>query len=120
MQAAARLAGLPDELFKPYQREALERPLDEYEEAMTYSLDFLSRVTIWEISTRRLAMPKKQRRCIKAAIEIDDLFYPAKANLAMLYNAQGRNEEAEKLLREIVEDYPGTIRFGLFAGALAR
>ena len=34
------------------------------------------------------------------AIEIDDQFYPAKVNLALLYNRQGDNQAAEKLLKE--------------------
>lgn len=31
---------------------------------------------------------------------------PAKVNLAVLLNRQGRNDEAERLLREVVEAYP--------------
>ena len=40
------------------------------------------------------------------ALEIDDHFLPARFNLAMLYNALGRNREAEKLLREVVRLQP--------------
>jgi Tfp pilus assembly protein PilF len=40
------------------------------------------------------------------SIAIDDRFYPAKVNLAILYNRQGKNREAEKLLREVVEREP--------------
>lgn len=40
------------------------------------------------------------------AVEIDSEFYPAKVNLAMLYNRQGQNEKAEKLLREVVLEHP--------------
>jgi Flp pilus assembly protein TadD len=39
-------------------------------------------------------------------VSIDDLFYPAKANLAVLLNARGENEEAEALLRSILQAYP--------------
>ena len=42
----------------------------------------------------------------RRAIALDDLFIPAKMNLAVLYNSQGRNEEAEVVLRGVLEDYP--------------
>jgi tetratricopeptide (TPR) repeat protein len=42
----------------------------------------------------------------RTAIEIDDLFYPAKMNLAVLLNSMNRNAEADTLLREILHDYP--------------
>ena len=42
----------------------------------------------------------------KAAIKIDDLFYPAKINLAMIYNQQGDNENAELLFRDVISTNP--------------
>ena len=106
MRAAVRLAGLPGDLFKPYQREALEKTIADYVSTMEYSLDFsFAGHNLGNLYTA-LGDPKKAERYYKAAIEIDDLFYPAKANLAVLYNAQGRNEEAEQLLREILAAYP--------------
>jgi tetratricopeptide (TPR) repeat protein len=106
MQAAVRLAGLPDEFFKQYQREALEETLVEYEKAMEYSLDFSFAGHNLGNLYVALGDPEKAERYYKTAIEIDGLFYPAKANLAVLYNAQGRNQEAERLLTEIVTAYP--------------
>jgi tetratricopeptide (TPR) repeat protein len=106
MAAAARLAGLPEGLFKPYQLEALAEALDEYEKAMAYSLDFAyAGHNLGNLYTR-MGDPALAEKYYKTALEIDDLFYPAKANLAVLYNAQGRNEEAERLLREILDAYP--------------
>jgi tetratricopeptide (TPR) repeat protein len=106
LRAAARLAGAPVDLFKPYQREALEKTIADYVSAMEYSLDFsFAGHNLGNLYTA-LGDPEKAERYYKTAIEIDDLFYPAKANLAMLYNAQGRNEEAERLLREILTAYP--------------
>ncbi len=40
MQAAVQLADAPEQLLKPYQREALRETLAEYRQAMEYSLDF--------------------------------------------------------------------------------
>jgi tetratricopeptide (TPR) repeat protein len=100
MQAAVRLADAPSELLKPYQREARREALAEYETAMEYSLDFA-------FAGHNLGGdPQKAEDFYRAAIEIDDLFFPAKANLAVLLNAEGRNDEAEALLRSILESYP--------------
>ncbi|MGD8285085.1 MAG: tetratricopeptide repeat protein, partial [Desulfobacterales bacterium] len=41
-----------------------------------------------------------------AAIQIDRDFYPAKVNLAMLYNQMGQNSKAERLLRQVVTSNP--------------
>lgn len=42
----------------------------------------------------------------QTAIRIDNTFVPARINLALLYNYQGKNAEAEKLLREAIEYAP--------------
>jgi tetratricopeptide (TPR) repeat protein len=106
MRTAARLAGFPDGLFKPYQSEALEKSIADYENAMKHSLDFsFAGHNLGNLYTA-LGDAEKAERYYKSAIEVDDLFYPAKTNLAVLYNAQGRNEEAERLLKEILAAYP--------------
>ncbi|UCC70996.1 MAG: tetratricopeptide repeat protein [Gemmatimonadota bacterium] len=106
MQAATRLAGVSEGLLKPYQREALQETLTEYQVAMEYSLDFsFAGFNLGNLYTN-LGDGERAEAYYKTAIEIDDLFYPAKANLAVLYNSMGRNDEAEQLLREILEVYP--------------
>jgi predicted CXXCH cytochrome family protein len=106
MLAATKLAGIPDEMFEPYQREALAESLDEYKKTMEYSLDFsFSGLNLGNLYSR-LGDPEKAEKYYKTAIEIDDLFYPAKVNLAILYNSMGRNEEAEELLRSVLDAYP--------------
>jgi len=106
MQAAVQLADTRDELLKPYQREALGETLAEYRRAMEYSLDFaFAGHNLGNLSTR-LGDAAAAEEYYRTAIAIDDLFYPAKANLAVLLNAQGRNDEAEALLRSILEAYP--------------
>ena len=106
MSAAVRLAGLPGDLFKPYQREALERTTADYQRAMEHSLDFSFAGHNLGNLYAALGDPTRAEHYYKTAIEIDGLFYPAKANLALLYNAQGRNDEAERLLRDILAAYP--------------
>jgi len=106
MQAAVRLADAPEELFKPYQREALGKALEEYEEAMAYSLDFSFAGHNLGNLAARLGEPARAEGYYREAIVIDELFFPAKVNLAILLSGQGRNQEAEPLLRAVLEAYP--------------
>jgi predicted CXXCH cytochrome family protein len=106
MLAATKLAGLPDDLFAPYQKEAFTENLDDYMKTMEYALDFsYAGLNLGNLYSR-LGENEKAVRYYEAAVEIDDLFYPAKMNLAVLYNSMGRNEEAESLLREVLVGYP--------------
>jgi len=124
MQAASRLAGLPRRFLKPYQQEALDGALDEYVAAMEYSLDFAFAGYNLGNLYAQLRDPQQAETYYRAAIEIDDLFYPAKANLAVLLSSQGRNEEAEQLLRQIVDSYPdqydATYSLGLLLAEMGR
>ena len=73
---------------------------------MEYSLDFAFAGHNLGNLAARLGDVAEAERHYRTAVSIDDLFYPAKANLAVLLNAQGRNDEAESLLRSILEAYP--------------
>ena len=106
MQAAVQLADVPDQLLKPYQREALSEALAEYRMAMEHSLDFAFAGHNLGNLAARLGDMAEAERYYRTAVSIDDLFYPAKANLAVLLNGQGRNGEAETLLRSILDAYP--------------
>jgi tetratricopeptide (TPR) repeat protein len=106
LEAATRLAGIPAERLKPYQQEALQEALLEYQRAMEYSLDFsFAGFNLGNLHVS-LGEPDSAEQYYLAALEIDDLFYMAKMNLAILYNSVGRNEEAAVLLREVLNDYP--------------
>ena len=74
--------------------------------------------TTWAISTLQLNRPEDAIRNYQAAIKIDDLFYPAKVNLAMLYNQTGDNDKAETLLREVVTDHPELYEISYSLGLL--
>lgn len=106
LQAAVRLADAPPRLLKPYQKEALEAALKEYEKAMEYSLDFSFAGHNLGNLHARLGDNKKAEEFYREAIVIDDLFFPAKVNLAVLLSGQGQNDEAEILLREVLESFP--------------
>ncbi len=49
---------------------------------------------------------EKAAEYYRTALDIDNLFYMAKVNLASVYNLQGKNAEAEKLLREVLTENP--------------
>jgi tetratricopeptide (TPR) repeat protein len=106
MQAAVILADAPDDLLKPYQREALADALREYREAMAHSLDFAFAGHNLGNLAARLGDAAEAERYYRMAITIDELFIPAQANLAVILNAQGRNQEAEVLLRSALEVDP--------------
>ena len=73
---------------------------------MEYSLDFAFAGHNLGNLAARLGDAAEAERYYRAAVTIDDLFYPAKANLAVLLNARGENDEAEALLRSILIAYP--------------
>jgi tetratricopeptide (TPR) repeat protein len=105
-QAATRLAPIPEDFLKPYQKDALQEALEEHRRAMEYSLDFAFAGHNLGNLYASLGQPKEAESYYRQALEIDDLFYPAKMNLSVLYNQLGRNEEAEALLREVLESHP--------------
>ncbi len=118
LEAAAKLAGIPREMLKPYQETAFREALQEYQQAMEYSLDFsFAGMNLGNLYVN-LGQSEKAAGYYLSAIEIDDLFYPAKVNLAMLYNSMGRNEEAEALLGEVVTQYPEMVDTAYSLGLL--
>jgi tetratricopeptide (TPR) repeat protein len=106
IEAANRLAGIPTGTLPPYQDEALAAGLDEYRGVQEAALDFPSAAYNLGTLSGRMGNLEEAERYLRMALEIDELFAPAKVNLALLLNATGRNEEAESLLREVLEAYP--------------
>ena len=106
MEAASVLAGEPSKKLSPDQKQVFQAGLQEYMTSMQYSGDFaFGRYNLANLYVA-LNRPEEAILNYKAALTIDDLFYPAKVNLAMLYNTQGQNDEAEKLLKEVLKAYP--------------
>jgi tetratricopeptide (TPR) repeat protein len=124
MEAANQLADAPSGSLQPYQEEALATGLAEYRKAMEYSLDFSGSAHNLGNLYSRLGDAGQAERYYRMALGIDDLFVPAKVNLAFILNGTGRNQEAEGLFREVVEAYPDRVdvayNLGLLLAELGR
>jgi tetratricopeptide (TPR) repeat protein len=106
IEAAMMLSMLPEERLRKDDREAFQKGLQEFREAMRYNADLApQRYNLGNLAAN-LGHDSKAIEAYRKAIAIDEQFYPAKVNLAMLYNRQGENERAEKLLREVVDQHP--------------
>ena len=106
MEAARRMTEIPDPPLDRNQEKVFQTSLNEYQKSMEYSADFA--FGRYNLANLEVAL-KQQQKAIKnyrAAIKIDNLFYPAKVNLAMLYNQMGQNNEALTLLREVAANHP--------------
>ena len=106
MEVAGRLAGEPSKHLSTDQQKVFQAALTEFETSMDYSADFsFGRYNLGNLYVS-LNRPEEAIRNYRAAIKIDDLFYPAKVNLAMLYNQRGEKNKAEVLLREAATAHP--------------
>jgi tetratricopeptide (TPR) repeat protein len=106
MRAAAQLAGIPREHLTSEQSAAVDRELDAYIAAMRSMLDFASSGLNLGNLYETQGDLQTAEHYYRKAIEVDDLFFPAKMNLAVLLGRQGRDGEAESLLREVLDAYP--------------
>jgi tetratricopeptide (TPR) repeat protein len=106
MRAAAQLAGIPREYLTGEQSAALDRELKAYVATMRSMLDFASSGLNLGNLYDMQGDPETAEQYYRKAIEVDDLFFPAKMNLAVLLSRQGRDGEAELLLRDVLDAYP--------------
>ncbi|MGI9223231.1 MAG: tetratricopeptide repeat protein, partial [Woeseiaceae bacterium] len=106
LRVAARLAGVSPEYLKAYQRDALAVELEDYIRSTERNLDFAaSGMNLGNLYASQ-GNGAQAERYYRMALEVDDLFIPAKMNLAVLVSQQGDDDEAGKLLREVLADYP--------------
>jgi len=118
IEAARRIAEISDPALNLNQKKVFQAVLAEYRESMEYSADFaFGRYNLANLYAA-LKQPQKAVENYRAAIKIDNLFYPAKVNLAMLYNQTGRNDEAETLLREVAASHPEILEVQYSLGLL--
>lgn len=85
---------------------------------MEYSADFSSSRHNLGNLYARLDRTEDAVSAYEAAIRIDNRFFPAKANLALLYNQRGQNDRAEELFRELVTASPERYEMAYSLGLL--
>ncbi|MFC1824558.1 multiheme c-type cytochrome, partial [Thermodesulfobacteriota bacterium] len=97
-EAASKLAGEPSRYLDTDQQKIFRAALNEFIASMEYSGDFaFGRYNLGNLYAT-LNSHEEAIQNYQAAIKIDALFYPAKVNLAMLYNQSGDQDRAELLL----------------------
>jgi tetratricopeptide (TPR) repeat protein len=108
MEAGNRLSTYRKSAFNPIQYEAFVKALDESKKSQEYMADFPSgSYNLGNYYAKLNNLPKAEA-FYKAALEIDNLFFPAKTNLAMIYYQQGKTDLAETIYRDIVAKHPET------------
>ena len=106
MEAANRLMTFPKSKFSEMQYAAFGKALDEYRISQEYVADFPSgRYNLGNYYSKLNDMPKAEEN-YKEAIIIDNLFFPAKTNLALIYYRQGKVDLAAGLFRDLIRDNP--------------
>jgi Tfp pilus assembly protein PilF len=105
-EAASRMASIAKPQLDSSQNKVYQSALGEYINSMEYSGDFA--FGRYNLGNLYVALNQTQKAIdnYRAAINIDNLFYPAMVNLAMLYNQRKENDEAEKLLRQAIAGQP--------------
>ena len=90
------------ELDEP-QRESFNSALAEFVDAQMAAADMPAPHLNLGVLHMRVGQLEEAEREYQTALRFDPLFLPARFNLVNLYNQQGRNDEAEALLREGIE-----------------
>ncbi len=117
-EAAARLAGPPQESLTESQRKAHAAALDEYVAGQRYMSDMPSGPYNLGNLYAAQGKPAEAERQYRRALAIDDQLFLAKANLAMLLATTGRLDEAETLLREAHAEQPANAALAFNLGLL--
>ena len=106
MQAANRLCTFPKSAFNEIQYGLLQKGLEEYRISQEYSADFpAGRYNLGNFYAKLNNFPLAEEN-YREAIAIDNLFYPAKINLALIYYREGKAEPAERLFTDLVTNHP--------------
>ena len=109
-EAGIRLSEVPENQLSVPARKARKAALEEYRNIHLYTSDFPGGRYNLGIMYANAGELEKAAQSYREALKIDGLFYMAKVNLAMVYTQQGKNDEAEKLLREVLIENPGDSR----------
>lgn len=106
MQAANRLSAYKKEVFNEIQYRLFLKSLDEYRRSQEYVADFPSgRYNLGNFYAKLKDLSRAEES-YREAIRIDELFYPAKANLVLIYYQQGKNDSVISLCRNMISTHP--------------
>jgi len=106
MEAANRLSSFNKSSFNEIQSRQLLVALEEYRASQEYVADFpTGRYNLGNFYAR-LKDPVRAEENYREAIRIDDLFYPAKANLVLIYYQQGKTDSVISLCRNMIASNP--------------
>ncbi len=106
IEAARALVTVPAEMFTPEQRSAYDKALAEFVTAQGVTADRPGSHLNLAVLAADQGDRAKAEAEYRAALQLDPNFLPARMNLANFYNTAGRNDEAEKQLREVVRQAP--------------
>ena len=106
IEAAIRLSTVPEDQLSDPVKKARKAALQEYTDVNLYVSDFPGGRYNLGIMYANAGELEKAAESYRAALKTDNLFYMAKVNLATVYNQQGKNDEAERLLREVLDENP--------------
>jgi predicted CXXCH cytochrome family protein len=106
MQAANRLSTFRKEIFNEIQLRLFLRALEEYKKAQEYVADFpTGRYNLGNFYAKLKDLPKAEEN-YREAIRIDELFYPAKTNLVLIYYQEGKTDSVVRLCLEMIAHNP--------------
>ena len=114
-EAARILSSVPDSLFTPVQYKRFLDVFEELKVRYTSNLDRAeSHLSLGILSENQGQLTQAEKHYRNALVR-DDLFVPARMNLATLLSGQGRSKEAEHFLRESIKIQPtwGQIHYSL-------
>ncbi|MCX6247393.1 MAG: multiheme c-type cytochrome [Bacteroidetes bacterium] len=106
MEAANRLSTFRKEAFSGIQYRLFRDALEEYKRSLEYVADFpTGRYNLGNFYSKSGEIAGAEEN-YREAVAIDNLFYPAKTNLAILCYQEGKTVEAEKLFLDLVANHP--------------
>jgi len=106
METAYRLSSFGKAVFNETQYHLFQIALEEYKNAQEYVADFpTGRYNLGNYYSKTTDLARAEANYLEA-IAIDNLFIPAKINLALLYYQQGKMNQAEALFLDLVKNHP--------------
>jgi tetratricopeptide (TPR) repeat protein len=106
IEAASRLSTFRKNAFSEIQYGLFQKALDEYKKSQEYVADFpMGRHNLGNYYSKMNEIDKAEEN-YREAISIDNLFYPSKSNLALIYYQQGKTEAAAALFKDLIANHP--------------